>query len=751
MGLLGLVFSLLLVLEVGAQEGETHGRADNPGMFYGPKVIIPREFWPTPFQPPRKSYGEGNYTDAEILYPNQRQYIELGGGKSTPSGAWVRVNLWGVVFDTPDQAQAYVEQWATNLSSGANIESRNRIPGADASAIIRTHDTENDTDFLAACCLGRAFFRIDIDGNTVHFDGAEDSVPPPADSQLLGYFKPWANACFRLARQNGWDQPVDGKRSSNSTPLPTNVTPGALDQATVDPVNPAGLSTIAVTGFASLAVSGLTALGAGLMMLGTGVSPREVIDGVRELFTGTSDAPQSEVPPPLIDDDFERWKRDYESRGWRYTERDGVAEFEPVEGATNESGWTYSEGSGSFEPPEDQRREPEMPPADANYREEVRLLQEDLERQADFLDRERERLRHYEQAGLKELLPGANERIREYEKLAELNRAELERLNENLPTHTIEDNRDLKADAGERLRSRDLIHDLNEGDKRIEAGDAMLEDTQQEIDQIEEEITSLENKLFLTPELSALDDMFLKSQKQLIEDGYRVLNPAYDAPWLPVQQSLDSLAFVESCLGEIFVPGYKAIRCDGFAEIGQKNVEAYVKGFYGDRADEVIFDKVYLDVVRDDSFGGKVSQMFDAVRPKNHVANRVILPDGRRYILDYWEGNRSGRTSMVTEEVWVARWKERTGEDLKYIGSNNRYVRKDQTELMNQVESLKKNKGKSLEEALEEFRRNREEAIGSGKGTPEIKERKLKQMKTLIKSYRRSGRFYSEGLENYDL
>jgi hypothetical protein len=507
----------------------------------------------------------------------------------------------------------------------------------------------------------------------------------------------------------------------------------------------------ATTALGTLAVGGLTALGAGLMMLGTGVTPRDVIDGVQEWIGGSPGPPPAKASPPVIEDDFERWKRNYESRGWRYAEKDGVAEFEPVEGATNESGWTYSEERGGFVPPEDQRPQPETPPADASYKEEVRLLQEDLERQRDFLDRERERLRQYEQSGLDDLLPGTRERIRQYEKLSDLNQRELERLNEDRPIHTVEDNRDLEADTGERLRSRDLIREINEGDQRIKAGEAILDDSQKEVNRLEEEIQSIEQTLMVTPELSELEKKFLENQEQLLKDGYRVLNPGYDAPWLVAREAIDAAALVidKTGLGEWIVPGFKAIRCVDFAEIGQKNIEGFVQDLYGPKADEVIVDQVSLDVVRDDSASGQIKQVLDFVAPKNHIANRVILPNGQRYILDYWEGNRGRNIRMVTEEQWLERWKGRLGEDVRYVGSNDDYVRGAQNNLMNQVEHFQKNQEKSTEEAIKVFRKIEQGIIGNSKDSPKVKERHLKQIETLIKSYRRNGQFNSEGMNGY--
>lgn len=89
------------------------------------------------------------------------------------------------------------------------------------------------------------------------------------------------------------------------------------------------------------------------------------------------------------------------------------------------------------------------------------------------------------------------------------------------------------------------------------------------------------------------------------------------------------------------------MRCEDFAEMGKARAESYIRDLYGDRADEVVIDRVYVDVVRSDDLAGQAAEALDVVAPKNHIANRVILPDGRRYLLDYWDHARGGSMRMV--------------------------------------------------------------------------------------------------------
>jgi hypothetical protein len=220
--------------------------------------------------------------------------------------------------------------------------------------------------------------------------------------------------------------------------------------------------TAAIAATSSLATAGIAAIGAGLMMFGMGLTPREILEGLTEWVT--SSPPVSPTFPPDLDE-FEQWRHCLQSRGWKYSESGGVAEFVPVEGATDEQGRVYSEARREFVAPGETRQPPPLPSQeDAVYREEVRLMQEDLKRHQDLLDREKERLRHYGEAGLDSLLEGTNERIQEYKKLVDLSQAELKRLNESTSLGRGDAQPilepDLKAEAAERLKTQEAIKQL---------------------------------------------------------------------------------------------------------------------------------------------------------------------------------------------------------------------------------------------------------------------------------------------------
>ena len=92
--------------------------------------------------------------------------------------------------------------------------------------------------------------------------------------------------------------------------------------------------------------------------------------GAKRRSQAIRDLLRGQVP----EDPFEAWKRKYEALGWKYSEKNGVATFDPVEGARNEGGEVYSAERGGFVRPTSEA--PPAPPplpfdGDVNERGEV--------------------------------------------------------------------------------------------------------------------------------------------------------------------------------------------------------------------------------------------------------------------------------------------------------------------------------------------------------------------------------------------
>lgn len=80
-------------------------------------------------------------------------------------------------------------------------------------------------------------------------------------------------------------------------------------------------------------------------------------DALKQQGIGDEQQTRTDIPNNEPIDKFDAWKQDYADRGWRYSEKDGVAEFEPQDGARDEKGWVYSEEKGDFLPPPDNERD----------------------------------------------------------------------------------------------------------------------------------------------------------------------------------------------------------------------------------------------------------------------------------------------------------------------------------------------------------------------------------------------------------
>lgn len=113
--------------------------------------------------------------------------------------------------------------------------------------------------------------------------------------------------------------------------LPTEIEQPPPTEETVGELTPAEIAAVS-------ALAGGAALLGSLTMFGvTGVRREEVLQSIRDLLRGH-----------LPEDPFESWKRKYEALGWKYSEKNGVATFDPVEGARNEAGEIYSAERGGF-------------------------------------------------------------------------------------------------------------------------------------------------------------------------------------------------------------------------------------------------------------------------------------------------------------------------------------------------------------------------------------------------------------------
>ena len=142
-------------------------------------------------------------------------------------------------------------------------------------------------------------------------------------------------------------------------------------------------------------------------------------------------------------------------------------------------------------------------------------------------------------------------------------------------------------------------------------------------------------------------------------EGYFVRNPTV------VQKAWNSTLgrYWEWMQGEI------GGTCGDYADMGVEWVKPSVNEIFGPGA---IVDSVWMET---NAWGLAVGMkhVYDVVLPINHAATRVILPDGRRYILDFWDaiGNyQPNHQVLIPEDTWRQTWEERLGGGGHIVRSN---------------------------------------------------------------------------------
>jgi len=145
--------------------------------------------------------------------------------------------------------------------------------------------------------------------------------------------------------------------------------------------------------------------------------------------------------------------------------------------------------------------------------------------------------------------------------------------------------------------------------------------------------------------------------------------------------------------------GYTGGQCQQFAEWGNKLVTPAVKRIFGPDA---IVDNI---VVREQSSLNPqgLSGQLDALVEANHIATRVILPTGERYVLDFWQAVGDSQDDLVgdavyqlrrgspkpaipprliPEDEWTRKWLQKIGQNDSYVDiSHNQQSLKSEVEL----------------------------------------------------------------------
>lgn len=151
--------------------------------------------------------------------------------------------------------------------------------------------------------------------------------------------------------------------------------------------------------------------------------------------------------------------------------------------------------------------------------------------------------------------------------------------------------------------------------------------------------------------IAKLGDCFQKSVQEKIQKGYFVKNDGWFRGLKHTVQDQTPWAEVG-----------KAGRCGEYGERGMAWIRDCVKNLFGDKA---LVTDIVIEEESTAAPEGKPGALAywnpDRIYESNHRATRVVLPDGERYVVDYWEGVSTGKPQMISEEEWIKKWREKIG------------------------------------------------------------------------------------------
>ena len=238
---------------------------------------------------------------------------------------------------------------------------------------------------------------------------------------------------------------------------------------------------------------------------------------------------------------------------------------------------------------------------------------------------------------------------------------------------------------------------------------------------LQAEIAEIEQDIDTSSKLAEISLQFADETKQMAEDGYWVRNP-YNS------KIIDKANMLISPLDE------KGVRCQDLVEMKEDHVRQLVKQKFGEGA---IVDQVVVDE-KSSVYGGGIRDSLDAILEYNHTAIRVITPDGKAYIVDYWQGlhHKGGGTGLIIrhEERWVESWKRDIGPDdflFQTQGKSSTEGAEDGVALF--AQKLGPSKG------IEKWQETQIDAINKSNMSPIEKRIKIEEIKTFVNYYNRRG------------
>ncbi len=153
-------------------------------------------------------------------------------------------------------------------------------------------ESRNQFNFIFK--IGSCVVGLYVDAGEASMIKGNTRFPKPTEGEILSVVGQFVAAYERYITDQGWLN-VRGPAGS-AAGAPDGAPGGGLGDGAGESGVPGdgswmgGAAGVALTSMGTVAAAAVTALGAGLMMLGMGVGPRDVIDGAREWFGGGGQA-----------------------------------------------------------------------------------------------------------------------------------------------------------------------------------------------------------------------------------------------------------------------------------------------------------------------------------------------------------------------------------------------------------------------------------------------------------------------------
>jgi hypothetical protein len=248
-----------------------------------------------------------------------------------------------------------------------------------------------------------------------------------------------------------------------------------------------------------------------------------------------------------------------------------------------------------------------------------------------------------------------------------------------------------------------------------------LTNKEYQTEKLQAEIAKIEQDIDSSANLAGVSLQFAAETKQMAKDGYWVRNP-YNS------KIIDKANMLISPLDE------KGVRCQDLVELKEDHVRQLVKQKFGDGA---IVDQVVVDEKSSVS-GQGIRDSLDAVLEYNHTAIRVITPDGKAYIVDYWQALHDKGTGtgliMRTEENWAASWKRDIGAgDFVFLTQGKTRTEGAEESVARLIEKLGPDQG------IKKWQESQIQSIKLSNLGDSQKEVQIKEVETFVNYFNRRG------------